>query len=151
MATQSEIEAFLSQFKVKMKVFSVIFLNREKNLSTLLELEITPASRRDVLDALGVEDYYRGPTPDIDRGREDYWEFGRPLDGREIYIKIRMGYPGHSGNLYIFSLCGACDNLSVQNLIFMKSPFTGGTTSLQYDRRELEFRKRCIHDSPLLL
>jgi len=95
MATRSEIEVFLGQFKAKMKIFSVVFLNREKNLSTLLELEITPASRRDVLDALRVEDYYRGPTPDIDKGREDYWEFGRPLEGREIYIKIRLGHLDH--------------------------------------------------------
>ena len=90
MATQSEVESFLNTFKAKMEVFNVVFINRNKNLQALIDLEITRVSRKEILKELKVEDYYRGPTKDADRG-PDLWEFGRLYKQKEIYIKITMG------------------------------------------------------------
>ena len=90
MATRSEVDAFLNMFKAKMEVFDVVFLNRDKNLRALIDLEITRISRRDILKELTVEDYFRGPTKDADNG-PDLWEFGRSLKQREVYIKITIG------------------------------------------------------------
>lgn len=90
MASRLEVETFLSTFKTKMEVFDVIFLNRDKNLQALIDLEITRISRKEILKELKVEDYYRGPIKDVDHG-PDLWEFGRALSRKEIYIKITIG------------------------------------------------------------
>jgi hypothetical protein len=90
MATKAEVQAFLNLFKEKMKVFNVIFLDRDKNLQALIDLEIARVARRDVLEKLEVGDCYRGPTSDREDG-PDLWEFGRLLNKREVYIKITIG------------------------------------------------------------
>lgn len=90
MATRSEVEAFLNTFKAKMEVFDVVFLNRDKNLQTLIDLEITKVSRREFLKELKVEDYFRGPTKDVDNG-PDLWEFGGLFKQKDLYIKITIG------------------------------------------------------------
>ena len=90
MATPAEVEAFLDTFKTKMEVFDVIFMERHKNLKALIDLEITRVSRTEILMELQVEDYYRGPTKDVDHG-PDLWEFGRFLKKKEVYIKITIG------------------------------------------------------------
>lgn len=44
MASQQEVEKYLKELKVKMKVFGILFLDdRGKNQQTLYELEISPA------------------------------------------------------------------------------------------------------------
>lgn len=90
MANKTDVETFLSTFKAKLEIFDVVFLNRDKNLRTLIDLEITNVQRRLLLKDLKVEDYYRGPTKDVDSG-PDLWEFGRILKHKEVYIKITIG------------------------------------------------------------
>lgn len=90
MANKTDVETFLSTFKAKLEIFDVVFLNRDKNLRTLIDLEITNVQRRLLLKDLKVEDYYRGPTKDVDNG-PDLWEFGRILKHKEVYIKITIG------------------------------------------------------------
>ncbi len=90
MATKSEVEAFLSTFKAKMEVFDVVFLNRDKNLQALIDLEMTRISRKEILKELRVGDYFRGPTKDAENG-PDLWEFGRLHKQKEVYIKITIG------------------------------------------------------------
>ena len=84
------VEQCLNAFKQKMEVFDVVFLNREKNLQALLDLEIVSASRKERLKELKATDYYKGLTPD-QFGGENLWEFGRTIKGKEVYIKITMG------------------------------------------------------------
>lgn len=38
---------------------------------------------------LSVADYSAGPKPDRDRGG-DIWEFGKDIDGYEVYIKLKV-------------------------------------------------------------
>jgi hypothetical protein len=90
MANRSEVEIFLNTFKAKMEVFDVVFLDRDKNLRALIDLEITRVSRKELLKELNVEDYFRGPTKDVDNG-PSLWEFGRLLKQKEVYIKITIG------------------------------------------------------------
>jgi len=90
MATKLEVEAFLNTFRTKMEVFDVVFLNRDKNLQALIDLEITSVNRKALLKELKNEDYFRGPTKDVDNG-PDLWEFGRLLKQKEVYIKITIG------------------------------------------------------------
>ena len=90
MTTLSEVDAFLRAFKAKMEVFTVIFLDREKNKQALLALEIMPRTRERILKELTAENYYRGPTKDSNSG-PDLWEFGVVFKEEEVYIKITMG------------------------------------------------------------
>lgn len=90
MTTQPEVEAFLSAFKSKLEVFDVVFLDRDKNLQALIDLEITRVGRKETLKKLEITDYYRGPTKDRDDG-PDLWEFGTLVNNKEVYIKITMG------------------------------------------------------------
>ena len=97
MATQKEVDFFLKEFKIKMKVWDIIFRNdRDKNIQTLSELEISPKSREDILYALLPSDYSNGPIKDVLNKGNDMWIFGREVKKHKIFIKIQMGLPGSS-------------------------------------------------------
>ncbi|WMX14728.1 hypothetical protein [Aureispira sp. CCB-E] len=90
MATEDDVEAFLDDFKAKLSVFNIVFYAREKNRETLLELEISPLERENIVKNLSVEDYSEGPLGD-NNGGPDLWVFGKLVKGREVYIKVTMG------------------------------------------------------------
>ena len=90
MSTQAEVDQFLKDFKIKLNVFGVVFLQRGKNFETLVTLELTTVNRTEILNNLTVQDYYKGPTPDSGKVA-DLWEFGIKLKQKDIYIKITMG------------------------------------------------------------
>jgi hypothetical protein len=47
MITKQEVETFLNEFKVKMKVFQILFRDeRMKNTQSLLKLEMPPDARK---------------------------------------------------------------------------------------------------------
>lgn len=97
MATKEEVELFLSKFIQKVKVFGIVFRDdRGKNMQTLLELEITPKYREDVIMNLDSEDYVEGPIEDTLNKKGEMWVFGKEVSGRDIYIKISMGISNSS-------------------------------------------------------
>ena len=99
MATQQEVRQFLQEFKVKMDIYSIIFRDdrtSRKNTTTLLSLDILPNVRKQIIKDLLVEDYYQGPLDDTLYGISSMWVFGKALKGKEIYIKISMGYENTS-------------------------------------------------------
>jgi hypothetical protein len=87
---------FLRNFKDKLRVFDILFLDdRGKNTQTLAILEITPLARRKVLESLETEDYSEGPLGGaMYGGGAEMWVFGRMVKHREIYIKVTMGMAG---------------------------------------------------------
>ncbi|HZK95632.1 MAG TPA: toxin [Prolixibacteraceae bacterium] len=92
MATKQEVESFLNDFKTKMRIFQIIFLDdRGKNSQALLDLEISPIKRKEIIEKLTAEDYSEGPLEDKMRGILPMWVFGREVRGTEVYIKISMG------------------------------------------------------------
>lgn len=91
MATQSEIEFFLNDFKQKLSIWGVLFFARGKNLQTLADLEITSVRREEVLKELVWQDYSEGPKLDNAFRESDMWVFGKDVNGREVYIKITLG------------------------------------------------------------
>lgn len=95
MVAPDEVNRFLADFKAKLDVYDVVYLNREKNLQALADLDIRPFERTAFLRSLAVEQYYRGPHPD-QAGISDLWEFGVQVKGKEVYIKIQSGLPNRS-------------------------------------------------------
>jgi hypothetical protein len=97
MATEQDVEFFLSVFKDKMKVWDVLFRDeRGKNAQTLADLELRPIDRKVILEGLVPTDYHRGPRKETLYGGADMWEFGKTVKKQEIYIKITMGSQGSS-------------------------------------------------------
>jgi hypothetical protein len=95
MASREEVQAFLRDFRAKLSVFEILFRDeRGKNSRALLELEITPASRRKVIEELEAGDYSEGPLEDTLYNVAPMWVFGRTVKKQEVYIKVSMGRPG---------------------------------------------------------
>lgn len=93
MATASEIEAFLQDFKLKMKIWGIIFRDdRSKNSQTLLDLEINPIDREKIITHLTQANYSKGPEKDKLNDGPDLWVFKKDVKGQEVYIKITLGY-----------------------------------------------------------
>ena len=97
MASKQEIERFLKELKVKMKVFDILFLDdRGKNLQILHDLEISPAKHKEIIANLRAEDYSEGPLEEKMRGILPMWVFGKEVKQKEIYIKISRGIENKS-------------------------------------------------------
>ena len=61
--TNKDVESFLTDLNIKMSVFGIIFRDdRGKNMQTLLDLEITPKTREDIIKTLTPDDYIVGPS-----------------------------------------------------------------------------------------
>lgn len=101
MATKKDVELFLSRFHQKARVFGLFFRDdRGKNMQTLLELEITPSYREEIVMHLEPEDFIDGPIEDTLYKISHMWVFGKKVKGRDIYIKISMGMD-NSGTICI--------------------------------------------------
>jgi len=91
-ATEEEVKIFLQEFKAKVDVFGIVIRReRTENLQTILDLELTNITVREHIKKLMYKDFYKGPTADND-GDPSLWEFGKEIKGKEVYIKITLGY-----------------------------------------------------------
>lgn len=94
MITKVDVEKFLTDFNMKVKIFDIRFRDdRAKNHNTLLELGITPMERKNVIMDLTYRDYSEGPIIDTLNEQGEMWVFGKDVKGNEVYIKIAMGRP----------------------------------------------------------
>ena len=95
MATKREVQLFLKQFHMKMKIYGIIYRDdRGKNQQALEELEIIPSYRKMVIENLCAEDYVQGPVMDELNKFGEMWVFGKDVKQREVYIKIMLGGVG---------------------------------------------------------
>jgi hypothetical protein len=86
------INSFLDDFKSKMKIWDIIFRDdRGKNFQSLIDLEISSAYRKEILEKLKSEDYSEGPLEDKLNNSTELWVFGKEVKGKEVYIKISIG------------------------------------------------------------
>lgn len=94
MATQQEVDHFLTDFKTKLNIWGIVFFDgRMKNTDTLAELEISPNQRRKLISELKLANYSEGPITDLQSLGNDLWVFGNTIKAKEVYIKISMGKP----------------------------------------------------------
>lgn len=94
MITKEDVEKFLADFSVKIKIFGIRFRDdRAKNQNSLFELGITPNERLNVIMQLNCYDYSEGPIVDMLNNQGEMWVFGKDVKGNEVYIKITMGKP----------------------------------------------------------
>ena len=95
MSNRHEVQRFLDDFFVKYRIFDILFTERKnpKNAQALLLLEISPAKRRQLIEAITVDDYIEGPLADTLYQIGDMWVFGKAFKEHQLYIKISMGRP----------------------------------------------------------
>jgi hypothetical protein len=97
MSSHKEVEFFLRELKVKMKIFGILFLDdRGKNQQTLHDLEISPNKRQEIIESLNAENFSGGPLEEKMRGILPMWVFGKEVRKKEVYIKISMGLENNS-------------------------------------------------------
>ena len=78
-----------------MGVWGILFRDeRGKNAQALLDFEITRAKREEILIELEVENYSEGPLDEKLYQGANMWVFGKMVKGKEVYIKITMGFQG---------------------------------------------------------
>ena len=91
--TLDEINAFLQDLSEKIKVFDIVFEDREKNRKALTDLEITHKQRIEFIKNMKPQDYISGPNKDTnDTSRPDYWVFGIKVKEQDVYVKVNLGY-----------------------------------------------------------
>ena len=75
---------------------------RPENKDCILQLGFRYSDVREVLLGLSVEDYCEGPLEDKDMPG-DLWVFGKAVDGREVYIKLKLAKFGSITRLRVVS------------------------------------------------
>lgn len=93
MSDKDAVLKFLEVFKVKKGLYGILILSREKNRQTTLDLELTGVEIEKIIDQLIVEDYSEGPLKEEWHGSKEMWVFGKNVKGKEVYIKITLGFP----------------------------------------------------------
>jgi len=68
----------------------LLIVERKKNQDTLIHLGLTRRNLVDELISLSIENYCSGPEPDDQRQGDVLWEFGKEIEGVEIYIKLKI-------------------------------------------------------------
>jgi len=92
LSSETEVIAFLKDFKEKMRFLDIIFRDdRGKNAQALVDLELRPIERKSILELLEPKDYAEGPLREKLYGGADMWVFGRIIKKKEVFIKITMG------------------------------------------------------------
>jgi len=86
-----KVQQFLQDFQTTKSQNGMVFLDRQKNLQTLLDLEIGVEEREAAIDQLTYRNYYKGPRLDGVRPGREFWEFGTQVKGREVYVKLALG------------------------------------------------------------
>lgn len=93
MVTVDEVKTFLDLFNIKAQIFGILFRDdRPKNRAALAQLELSHLQRELIVKSLQVQDYVEGPVVDELNKLGEMWVFGKDVKGREVYIKITLGY-----------------------------------------------------------
>jgi hypothetical protein len=92
MVSKQEVETYLEELRVKIKIFGILFRDdRGKNQQTLHDLEISPVKRKEIINSLKVQDYSEGPLEEKMHSILPMWVFGKQVNQQEVYIKVSMG------------------------------------------------------------
>jgi len=102
-ATKEEIEEFLYEVrKTSRKSFHL--RSKKENRETITELGYTQNDVINEICSLSPRDYSEGPSPEYGTSNE-IWIFGRIIQGKEVYIKIKLIGMNNSGEEFDTVYC----------------------------------------------
>ncbi len=84
-----QVTFFLMLFK-EFAQSNFYFVDRSKSLDCLAQLGITVPQAKDEIMSLKYEDYLRGPLPDKGTTGGELWEFGKTMEGKELFIRLKV-------------------------------------------------------------
>jgi hypothetical protein len=84
-----QVRKFLLDFKEVAVTSGVYLVPRHDTQETMRYLGLTKRNVKEILIGLSVADYCAGPKADRDRAGE-IWEFGKDVDGCDVYIKLKL-------------------------------------------------------------
>lgn len=84
-----EIVAFLEKAKSLIGKGQFEFVPRRKNIQFLADMGLTILDAREEILSLDASDYLRGPSADYD-AEGFLWEFLTDIDGKKVYIKMKI-------------------------------------------------------------
>ena len=90
MGKREDIQGILLSLKACLMLGRFSVMDRAKNRQGLIDLGIGANERREELLVLVPEDYVAGPKPDDTDDTKQVWEFGRRVNGKDVYIKFRI-------------------------------------------------------------
>lgn len=91
MVQRFQVVLFLTEIKKLVAAGQVTFVNRKKNLKTLVKYGWSLDSVMDTLLQLQPAHYSGGPETDIDRPDDEVWIFGiESMDNIHIYCKLKL-------------------------------------------------------------
>ena len=90
MASRQEVVDFLTLFKSGLTLGYFNIRHRQKNIQSLIDLEISANERTEILLGLIPADYVTGPKPDDTDSDQDIWVFGKNVEEKEVYIKLQL-------------------------------------------------------------
>ena len=89
-ASEPQVNNFLKEFKAIITTGRGLdIIPRPETNATIIALGLTIKNVELEILSLSVVDYSSGPEPDRDRPGE-VWIFGKEINGREIYIKLKI-------------------------------------------------------------
>lgn len=88
---REQVEEFLAKVVACIERGQFLHTDNVKNIHTCAVLDISAAEQIEYIIRLSCSDYYRGPKPDRKRPYQTVIEFGKMINGQEIYIKLAVG------------------------------------------------------------
>lgn len=85
---KQEILRFLREVRTRISTGNFTFLRRCTD--SLANLGLTIAQARQEIFGLRLKHYDRGPTSDYNNDGTDIWEFGKIINGKMTYIKLKI-------------------------------------------------------------
>jgi hypothetical protein len=80
----------LTRIKIAAKNNRIYFINRDKNLKTLVRFDLHVQDIVSICLTLKMSDYHRGPEKDHDGSDGEVWIFIHPFHRTRMYIKIKL-------------------------------------------------------------
>ncbi len=102
--TRLDVSRFVTKCKIAASS-NFIFEWTEKNKQTLISLGYTERNVLDEILELSEEDFVEGPLIDLDGYKGEFWVFGRIIQNREIYIKLKVKDLNAEGDKQLTTLC----------------------------------------------
>jgi hypothetical protein len=103
-STKQEVERFL--IKCKLSAHNQIFLaKRPENKATLLALGYSLENVRDEILQLHSEDYSYGPEGGKNGYAGEAFVFGKIIQNREVYIKVKLSNFNEVGDKELNAFC----------------------------------------------
>jgi len=96
-----QVTLFLKLFK-EAAASRFLFAERDTTLATAATLGITLPQAKECVLGLAESNYYRGPIRDLSHRGGEYWEFGVMVQGREVFIKLKVDAVNHVAVCFSF-------------------------------------------------